>query len=476
MSTTHASPRQTFESLQAGLEREGASLAVSQVDVGRGAALLRAMTWYNTLAKLGLAIPLVVLHDVGCVLTGIGSPSKRVRGPDPSLEVFRAFLADLATTSLARGSGGWKHKDSMVAMVLARVLQAAAPHVPLEGRMIRPHLLPEDVLQIARLDPERAHAKFGHEHAGYWMHAVAHHQLVVVLSAEQTDENVLKLLGLFRSAEAPSGLELVDLYGMMTAHGLADVVDFSMELLPSVLEVKREGGQQAFSIDGYASIGRRGNADDMILTQLAFDDEEFERRLLEQDLLYFTHERQSENEQREHEVLIDGSASMRGVREVFARGLALALSKRLALQGDPVRLRFFDARLHDGVAVTPSGAAEVPYALQFRAERGRHYAKVSRQLVNELSLPRRRRRRQYVYFINHGECQFPLVDVDALVERAYVHGVYVLPSGPLNLAYTTRLHRCHVVDAKALSVSQRAASARGILADVQAGLRRGGAA
>ena len=56
-----------------------------------------------------------------------------------------------------------------------------------------------------------------------------------------------------------------------------------------------------------------------------------------------------ENERRVHQVLVDGSASMRGVREVFARGLALALCKRLALLGEDVSLRFFDSRLYEGV-------------------------------------------------------------------------------------------------------------------------------
>ena len=88
----------------------------------------------------------------------------------------------------------------------------------------------------------------------------------------------------------------------------------------------------------------------MVLTQLAFDDEVFEQKLVDRELFYYTHEKQYENERRVHYVLVDGSASMRGVREVFARGLALALCKRLALLGEEVILRFFDSRLYEGRA------------------------------------------------------------------------------------------------------------------------------
>ncbi|MFY0542003.1 hypothetical protein [Nannocystis pusilla] len=70
---------------------------------------------------------------------------------------------------------------------------------------------------------------------------------------------------------------------------------------------------------------------------------------------------------------------------MFARGLALALCKRLALLGEHVILRFFDSRLYEGVKVGAQGHAEVPYVLQFRAEHGRNYARVIRQINAELS-------------------------------------------------------------------------------------------
>jgi hypothetical protein len=207
-----------------------------------------------------------------------------------------------------------------------------------------------------------------------------------------------------------------------------------------------------------------------VLSQLAYDDAVFEQKLVDHELFYYTHEKQYESEQRTHHVLVDGSASMRGVREVFARGLALALCKRLALLGEDVRLRFFDSRLYEGVQVGAAGHAEVPYVLQFRAERGRNYASVIRQLNAELSSPRRSPGQVLVYLLTHGECQFPPDEVQSLSMRAPIYGVYILPSGPLELSYLESLHRIHVIDEDAISHARRATRAREIISEVESDL------
>jgi hypothetical protein len=229
-------------------------------------------------------------------------------------------------------------------------------------------------------------------------------------------------------------------------------------------------GQKTFGVDGYASIERVGHIDNLVLTQLAFDDEMFEQKFVDRELFYYTHQKQYENERRIHHVLVDGSASMRGVREVFARGLALALCKRLALLGEEVVLRFFDSRLYDGVKVGSAGHVEVPYVLQFRAERGRNYAAVIRQLVAELAAPRRDAAQALVYLLTHGEAQFPAPDVQALAARAAVYGVFILPRGPLQLGYLDALHRVHVIDDDAIAHGRRASRARQIISEVESDL------
>ncbi len=455
-------------------ERQVGTMALSQLEGAGALALMRAVAWHNALARLGYAVPLVVVHDVGCLIAGLGRPATQLRGiGDAEVgEAWRRLLVELSDAELVRSQAGWKHRDPMVGVVLARVFSSIIPQLPEDVRVLRPSVLPADVVQYTRVEPNSAYNRYDQAAANAWLRTLTEHRMLPILEVEQIDLDALRLLGLFRGGpgEALPGVDLADLYNVIISPSLADVVDFSMELLPSILEVKREAGQQSFSIDGYASIERRGNIDDLVLTQLAYDEDVFEQKLVDNELFYFTHEKQLENERRTHLVLVDGSASMRGVREVFARGLALALCKRLAFLGEDVLLRFFDSRLYEGVKVSGTGSAEVPYALQFRAERGRNYARVIRQLNGELAAPRRREGQALVYMLTHGECQFPPDEVQLLAARAPIYGVFILPSGPVELPYLESLHRVHVIDADAISHGRRAAKARQIIDDVESDL------
>ena len=49
-----------------------------------------------------------------------------------------------------------------------------------------------------------------------------------------------------------AAIDLVDLFGVFQSAEANDVVNFSLELLPSVLETKRASGVQTFAVDGYA--------------------------------------------------------------------------------------------------------------------------------------------------------------------------------------------------------------------------------
>jgi hypothetical protein len=459
-------------SVGADFERQVGTMALSQLEGAGALALMRAVAWHNSLARLGYSVPLVVVHDLGCLIAGLGRPAAQLRGiGDPEIgEAWRRLLVELADSELVRTQAGWKHRDPMVGVVLARVFSTIIPQLPEDVRVLRPHPLPVDVVMYTRVEPNSAYNRFDQGVAVAWLNTVTTHRLLPILEIEQVDLDALRLLGLFRGGDALPGVDLADLYNVIISPSLADVVDFSMELLPSILEVRREAGQQAFSIDGYASIERRGNLDDLVLTQLAYPEHIFEQKLVDNELFYFTHEKQLENERRRHQVLVDGSASMRGVREVFARGLALALCKRLAMLGEDVTLRFFDSRLYEGIRVGATGSAEVPYALQFRAERGRNYARVIRQLNQELAAPRRSDGQALVYLLTHGECQLPPDEVALLATRAPIYGVYILPSGPLELPYLDSLHRIHVIDADAISHGRRAHRARQIIDDVQSDL------
>lgn len=457
------------------IERQVGSLALSQLGETTSLALLRAAVWQTTLARLGTWVPLVVVHDLGCLITNLGRPGPSARKlVEPELgAAWHHLLSELSQTDLLRSHAAWKHRDSLIAMVLAKIVNVIRPQLPEEIRFLRPLEIPSDLSQYTRIDANSAFTRHDQKQAISWLQTLIREHLLVLITVEQLDVGAIRLLSLFRgNANATSGndlVDLVDLYNVALSPVLSDVVDFSMELLPSILEVKRDAGQQVFSIDGYAAIERRGHLNNLLLSQLALDDDAFEQRLVDQELFYFAHEKQLENEQYLHYVLIDGSASMRGVREVFARGLALALCKRLALLGEQVSLHFFDSRLYEGVRVGASGQAEIAYLLQFRAERGRNYTRVIRQLNAELSSPRRGRNRAVIYIITHGECQFPREEVQKLALRAPIYGVFILPSTSLQLAYADLLYRVYTIDAESTSIGKRATKARQIIDDVESG-------
>ena len=101
------------------------------------------------------------------------------------------------------------------------------------------------------------------------------------------------------------------------------------------------------AVHGYAGIARKGSIDSLVLTELAWDREELGRRMADGEMLYYSRERAPREARRLHHIVIDASASMRGEREVFARGLAIALGKKLLLAGEEVWMRFFDSRLYE---------------------------------------------------------------------------------------------------------------------------------
>jgi hypothetical protein len=137
---------------------------------------------------------------------------------------------------------------------------------------------------------------------------------------------------------------------------------------------------------------------------------------------------------------------------VFARGLALTLAKKLSLAGDEVWVRFFDSRLYEVVKISRTGSFSIPYLLSFRSERGRHYAKVFRQLLLDLTrLRREARRRVVLYVITHGQCHIPVDLVTALRNLAFLYGIIILPSSEVSLDYLPLFDRHQIVSGEALA-------------------------
>jgi hypothetical protein len=453
------------------LARQVGSLVLSQVISPSPTALVRAAAWYQSMARLGVHLPLYLVHDLGHLLTAGVGPGGVSIAPRPELQTigaidgdtraalasYAALLQSLAESEVVAEASAARQHDDVVGVLLARLTQDLYDRWPDPSKEVGLEELPLDPAVYAGADIARCFGEFDPAPLYGFARFVASQRLHLQTKVERVDLDSLRVLGLFHDPQALGGdLDVAELYQALNDPQARDVAGFSLELLPAVLETRRQSGVQFFGVDGYASIERRGTLDSMMLSELAWDEDLFERKLVDGELYHFGHERQREEERRLQLVLIDASASMRGVREVFARGLALTLAKKLSLLGDEVMLRFFDSRLYEPLRVGRGRALNIPQLLCFRSERGRNYGRVFKQVVAEVERIRRDRHRQVVvYILTHGECHVPREIIARLRRSALLHGVFLLPSRPLTLDYVTDLHRHQVVTRESVATPGR---------------------
>src|SRR6478735_3612190 len=449
------------------LARQVGTLVLGHVRVQNPMGVVRAAAWSNRMGRLGVHLPLFLVHDVGLLLTvPKGTAGLSILGNETLLagsglgddvrallRQYAGLLTTIASSEIVEKATAWRLRDDLVAVLLTKILGDLYHRWVDPTKSIGVEDLPLDPQTYADADLVQHFRDFDAAPLIGFLRFLASQQLHVYTSLEQIDLDTLRLLGVFAgTSTAPTpALDLVDLFSVFQSAEANDVVNFSLELLPSVLETKRASGVQTFAVDGYASIERRGNLDSLILSEFAYDDDLFERKVIDNELYYYGHEKQREDDGRLSYLLVDSSPSMRGVRQVFGRGLALTLAKKLVLQGDEVWLRFFDSRLYDTQKVVQTDFA-APYLLCFKSERGRNYAKVFRQLQVELQRLRREDRRQIVvYIITHGQCHIPVETVQQLRREAYLYGIIILPSSDVSLEYLDLLHRHQIVDEKTLA-------------------------
>jgi hypothetical protein len=443
--------------------------------------LLRAVRWWRDLARLGVHLPLFVVHDFGliyapprdqiqlCVRDGadtIGAPTPKLQ---ELLATYRAIVTEIAQGDAAARARAMKLGDDLVVVVLARMLGST---VRREGVGTPwPATLPLDQELVRDLDVQLptlfAALPRAHEHGA--LAALARARLYLLTLADALDLDTLRLLRMLGSESTAAGaLVHVDLIAALSSPATNDIVNFSLELLPKVLETSRAKAAGIHAVHGYAGVGNIGSIDSMVLTELAWDKEELARRMMDGELLFYTREQAPEEARRLHHVVIDASASMRGEREVFARGLAIALAKKLQLAGEEVWMRFFDSRLSEVQRARDRTQLPAAWLLAFKGERGRNPARVFAQLATEMTLLRARDQREpVIHLITHAALHVPRPLVEEVRRQAHLFGVFILPSGgSLDLEWLDLLEGYAVVDHATLQQKgPRAAAAAKIVDD-----------
>lgn len=454
------------------------SLALSRVRPGSSSLALRAVRWHEGLARLGVTLPFALVHDIGLLFA---APREQLelgpRAAPPLLaglrdaaalgESYHAILLELADTEATRRAGQLKMNDDLIIVVLSRVLGTVAARMT--GRPAYRAAVPVDASIFEGLEPQLP-SLFASTPRAFEVAAIGALEagkLFVFTIADALDIDTLRLFGMLGSEASAGALAQVDLLAALESPEANDIVNFSLEILPSVLETKARTASGTTAAHGYSGLGTRGSIDSLVLTELAWDDLELARRIAEAEVLYYAREQSRDEQRRLHYLLIDASASMRGDRQTFARGMAIATGKKLLLEGEDVAFRFFDARLYE---LHRARGAELPtaYLLSFRGERGRNPARVFAELATDLEITRHHDPRSpVVHLFTHAALYIPRDMVQAVTRLAYLAAVFILPSGgKLDLDYLDLLNAHWVVDHATLAHgSARADAAKSILGE-----------
>jgi len=465
------------------------SLALSQIRPANATMGLRALRWHESLMRLGVTLPFFLVHDVGmifgvppeqreivsrCNPSELGAPKTPAQVVARLVDGYTRTLTELADSEASRRAGQLKLSDDLVAAVLGRLLGVVAARA--QGRPAYASRVPVDPAILERIEPQLSTLYRSVERT--WdtgaLETLELARLFVLTLADSLDTDTLRLFGLLGADAGASAMSQVDLLAAFQSPEANDIVNFSLEILPSVLETKTRPAAGTSLTQGYSGIGNRGSIDSMVLTELAWDDAELARRLFDNEMLYYVREQSRDEQRRIHILLIDASASMRGDRTTFARGMALATGKKLLLEGEDVIFRFFDSRLYEP-ARAKGDRMPTAYLLSFKGERGRNPARVFAELSTELELLKTRdSRAPVVHLFTHAALYIPRDLVANVRQLAHIAAVFILPSGgKLDLDYLDVLDAHWVVDHETLSArGARGEAAKSILGASE-GVRRG---
>ena len=460
-------------------------LLLSSVRASSPMLVLRAVRWWRDLARLGVQLPLFAVHDLGLLYAaprervelgprlGCDATAQRLPGLPALMASYRGLIAEIAQSHAASTARGMRLGDDLVVVILARLLSTIAKDAG-SMRSPWPTTLPLDLELVRDLDPQLPglFAAAPREYEQRFLAAFARSHLRVLTLADATDLDTLRLLGMLGGDAATAGaLAHVDLLAALSSPAANDIVGFSLELLPSVLETRRAPTRHTHAAEGYGGVGREGSIDSMVLTELAWENEELARRMLDGELLFYSREESPQESRRLHHIVVDASASMRGEREIFARGLAIALGKKLQLGGEDVWIRFFDSRLYDVQRTRGRASLPAAWLLGFKGERGRNPARVFAQLATEIALLRERDGREpVIHLITHAALHVPRPLVQEVRRQAHLFAVFILPSGgTLDLEWLDLLEGYAIVDHATLQQKgTRAAAAAKIVDDSSA--------
>ena len=193
------------------LARQVGTLALSHAQVENPMAVVRAAAWANSMGRLGVHLPLFVVHDVGVLFTvprGPGgwvirsreaqlaqiAPPAQVR---PLLTQYRQLLDNIAGSEIVEKLSGWRLRDDMVAVLLTRALGDVYNRWRDRAKAAGAEPLPLDLGIYADLDPADHFRDFDARPMWGFLEHLVRESMHVYTSVELIDLDTVRLLGMF---------------------------------------------------------------------------------------------------------------------------------------------------------------------------------------------------------------------------------------------------------------------------------------
>ncbi len=305
----------------------------------------RPAYWLRAAATVGAFMPLWLAQDLGNVLTQAGIAVRRPAYLPEDIDTgpYAAFLSRIARSPLSREISGWAMSDSMIGVVLARLLQGV--------------VFPADYqFQHATVDVARelagalAHA----DTARLWKHGdpadrPVWHQLLPSAGLARIESN-LRRLGIDelrflhrygpRFAGAPAPRDLLDLFSLLELPSPArQSLSQVLRLLPSVSQ-SVSGGEQTHAIGGYEGLTRIGGLDSLVPTELAYPRDLFVYRVMNREALYYGREGGQEPRRELVYIVTQIGIELAGDADLLARTLTLAIAQTMLRRGYEVQQSF----------------------------------------------------------------------------------------------------------------------------------------
>jgi hypothetical protein len=235
------------------------------------------------------------------------------------LAEYEAFVREVEQSPIAQRSQRLALSDDLVVALLARLLGAVSSRVTVAPEYPIDPGIPAEGLDLPRARARALFSEGSREFERQTLERIAGGRALLSTLLDAIDESTLALFHQLGGDTARGGLVQVDLLTALESPDASDVARFALEILQTVQEAKGEPSGSTLAAHGTVGLARRGSLDNLVLTELAWDEEELMRRIADEEVLYYAREESPEIRERHHHLLIDASASMRGQRATFAR-------------------------------------------------------------------------------------------------------------------------------------------------------------